>query len=133
MGQQSVSTLDLSFQAAGAVMARRAVGYNGAQASQQGQRVLGISPRPAADKTYSDATVSGTAIVEAGEAFPIGSELIVDTQGRAILKRNRPVGGLWSGWQSTADFINPEMEHVFANALEAAAAQGEFVEVLLRR
>lgn len=135
MGQQSISTLDLSFCAKGAVLSRRAVGFDGAQATLQGQQILGISPRPVADKMYSEATASGTAVMEAGEAFPVGAELIVDAQGRAIVRRDRPVGGEWprAVRNPPVGYVEPPMEFVIADAMEAAGFAGEFVEVLLRR
>ena len=115
MAKQSIAVLPLTFRASGAVSAYRAVGFNGAQATVQGQKVMGVSPRPADNGQHSDATVIGTAVIETGGAFAAGADLIVDTQGRAIAS----TGGA--------------SEFIFADALEVSGATGAFVEVLLRR
>lgn len=115
MAKQGISTLSLTFQASSEVKRRRAIGFNGAQASVAGQKVMGISPRDTSLGNISDVTVIGTEVIETGGAFATGSSLIADAQGRAIVA----TGGAG--------------EYVFSDALESAGAAGEFVEVLLRR
>ncbi len=135
---QSITTLSLTKAASGAITARRAVGFDGAQAAVQGQKILGIAHTDAAAGDLVSIDAKGTAIVEAGAAINIGDSLIVDTQGRAIpTTGNLAVGAGATAVTSTA--ANGEIltggdlpEYVFADALEAAAGAGEFIEVVLR-
>ncbi len=115
MGKQGISTLSLTFQASGNVIRNHAIGFNGAQATAAGQKVLGVSPRDTSDGSLSDVTVIGTEVIETGGAFTAGASLIVDAEGRAVVAAG------------TAG------EYVFADALETADGAGNFVEVLLRR
>lgn len=115
MAKQCITILSLTFKASGAVPAYRAVGFNGARASVQGQKVLGVSPRPVDDGQYSDAAAVGTAVIETGGAFTAGAGLVVDNQGRAIAE------------------AGAEGEFVFADALDASGGAGSFAEVFLRR
>lgn len=140
MAKQSISTLVLTFKASGAVAAYRAVGFGGAQATVQGQKVMGISPRAVASQGISDVNVSGTAVIETGGAFTAGASLIVDSQGRArastgalaVAAGATPVtSGAANG---AAVLVGGDLpEYVFADALEESGGIGEFVEVLLRR
>lgn len=140
MSSQSIPVLSLSFRASGAVSARRAVGFNGAQASVVGQKVMGVSPRALIAGETGDANVCGTAVVEAGGAFSIGASLIVDAQGRAIassgaLKITAGATAVQSVAANGSTLLGgADMpEFVFADALEASSGAGEPVEVLLRR
>lgn len=134
---QSITTLALTKVAIGAVTACRAVGFDGAQATVQGQKVLGVAHTDAADGSELTINTRGTAMIEAGAAIAVGESLIVDAQGRAIpTTGNLAVAAGATAVTSTA--ANGEIltggdlpEFVFADALEAAAA-GEFIEVLLR-
>ncbi len=81
---QKIAILTLTFKASGAVEAYRAVGFDGAQASVRGQKVLGVSGRDVLAGSYSDADAAGTTIVRCGGAFSKGDSLIVDAQGRAV-------------------------------------------------
>ena len=138
MPNSSITTLSLTTRAAGAVTARRAVGFDGAQATVQGQKILGIAHTDAADGDSLALDVRGTAVVEAGAAINVGDSLIVDAQGRAIpTTGNLAVAAGATAVTSTA--ANGEIltggdlpEFIFADALESAAAAGEFIEVLLR-
>jgi len=135
---QSVSTLTLSVVASGAVTRARAIAFDGAQASVQGQKVMGVAEYDAADKEAFAATVSGTAIVEAGAAIAVGDSLIVDAQGRAIPSTGKLAVGA-GAVAVTSSAANGQIltggdapEFVFADALAAASGAGKFVEVLLR-
>ena len=140
MSKQALSLMNHSIPAAPvAVAAYRAVGFDGAQASVQGQKVMGVANRPAAIGDGYDATVVGTAVIEAGAAFAVGASLIVDNQGRAIASSGALAiaagavavtstaanGAILTGGDSP--------EFVFADALQAAANVGDLVEILLRR
>jgi len=140
MSKQSIPTLTLTVSAAGVIARYRGVGFNGAQASVQGQKIQGVArvaAAAAADKTPVD--VAGSTIVESGAAFAIGDSLIVDAQGRAIAQTSalRVKAGAVAVTSTAANGAILEggdaPEYVFADALEAATAAGEFVEVLLRR
>lgn len=114
MTKQSSPLQSLTFLANGIVGSYRAIGFNGAQATVQGQKVLGVSPRDVVPGKYSDVVVSGTTVVAAGGSLVVGDSLIADTFGRAI-KATGAAG-----------------EFIFADALEVAG-NGDFVEALLRR
>lgn len=138
MGKQSSPLQAFTYIAAGAVAAYRGVGFDGAQATAQGQKILGIAQRAAADAEASDAVKYGSTIVETGDAIAVGDSLIMDANGRAI-----PVTGALAvdagATAMTSSAANGEVliggdlpEYVFADALEAASAAGEFIEVLMR-
>lgn len=140
MAKQCITTLSLTFRASGAVAGYRAVGFNGAQATAQGQKVLGVSPRPVDDGQYSDAAAAGTAVIETGGVFSAGASLIVDAQGRAIASTGKlaiAAGAVAmtsaAANGATALTGGDSPEYVFADALEASTALGQFVEVFLRR
>lgn len=139
MPSQDISVLSLTLNAAGAIAAYRAVKANGAQATAQGEKVIGVAAYAADDGKDFPAIVLGTAKVEAGAAFAVGDSLIVDAQGRAIAKTgNLAIEA--GATQVTSSAANGEIltgadfpEYVFADALEAAGQAGDIVEVLLRR
>lgn len=139
MGQQSIAGLVLTFTASGAVSAHRAIGFTGAQATVQGQKVLGVSPRQAGSSAVSDVTVSGTEVIEAGGAFARGASLIVDNQGRAIAATGSlgiaaGATAVLSSAANGAILTGADLpEYVFADAFEASSGAGALVEVLLRR
>lgn len=140
MSLQSIPGLILTFTASGAVAARRAVGFNGAQASVAAQKIMGVSPRAVASSELGDVVASGTTIVEAGGAFAKGASLVVDAQGRAVASTGAlSIKAGETDVQSTAAdgaavLTGADLpEFVFADALEAASGAGALVEVLLRR
>lgn len=137
--KQSNSIYTRTFRAAGAVVAHRLVTMAGAQATTQGEKVMGASAFDVDDTKLGVAEIIGTTVVEAGAAIGIGDSLITDSAGRAI-----PVTGnlaVTAGATAvTSSAANGEIlegadlpEFVFADALESASAAGEFIEVLLRR
>lgn len=139
MSQQNISVLTLTLVASGAVAESRIVGFDSAQATTQGQKVMGPSIAQAASGEAFGVVAQGTAIVETGAAITIGDSLITDSDGRAI-----PVtGGLTvatgavavtSSAANGAILAGADLpEYVFADALQTAAAAGEFIEVLMRR
>jgi hypothetical protein len=138
MSRQAVSILDLTVRASGAVSIHRGVGYDGAQATVQGQKVIGVSRYAAADGTDFAVTTHGTAIVETGAEVAVGDSLICDDQGRAI-PATGPLGvaaGATPVTSTAADGAILEgadlPEFVFADALQAAGGAGKFIEVKLR-
>lgn len=141
MSLQARSLFNLSIVAAPALVAAcRFVDFSGAQATVQGQKVAGVSNRGAAQGQSYDATVIGTAIIEAGAAFPVGQALISDAVGRAIANSgalNIKAGAVAMtsvGANGAADLGGSDLpEYVAAEALQAAVNVGDLVEVLLRR
>jgi hypothetical protein len=68
MSQQNISVLTLTLVASGTVTANRAIGFDGAQATSQGQKVMGSAVTDA-DSTNAVAVITnGTAIMESGAA-----------------------------------------------------------------
>jgi len=136
---QKISVLTGTLTALGAISQFRAVGFDGAQATVQGQKVAGVATVKAVDGDDIGVDMVGTTIIEAGAAISVGDGLIIDAQGRAIPTTgeiNIPSGatGVASTAANGAILAGGEMpEYVFADALESAAAAGEFIEVLLRR
>jgi hypothetical protein len=84
MSQQGISVLSLPILALGAVAEYRAVGFNGAQATVAGQKVLGIAEFGAANAQMVRVCRLGTAVAEAGAAIAIGAALAVDASGRVV-------------------------------------------------
>ena len=132
--------LELSLSASGAVANARCVGFSGAQATAQGQKVAGVARYDAASGEMFPATVSGTAIVEAGAAVTVGQSLICDNQGRAIpatgslAVKTGAVAVTNSAANGSTILSGADLpEYVFGDALEAASAAGDKIEVLLRR
>lgn len=139
MPAQSHSLFPLTLRASGAVAARRAVGFGGAQASAPGGKVAGVADYSADDGGYFTVTVIGTAVIETGAAVAVGDGLIVDAQGRAIPSTG-PLALKAGATAVTSTAANGAIlqggdgpEHVFADAMEAAGASGAFIAVLLRR
>lgn len=117
MSQQNISILNLTMAASGTVVEYRAAGFDGAQATTQGQKVMGAVMTAAGDGEYFGVVIIGTAVIESGAAVNEGDSLISDAQGRAI-----PATG------GAGEFI-------FADAIQGqeATASGQLIEVLLRR
>jgi hypothetical protein len=139
MSQQSRSLFDQTFNADGAVRAARCVGFDGAEATLQGQKVAGVAQYAAADEEDFGVALIGTVVVESGAAIDVGESLICDGQGRAIpttgaLEVGTGVVAVLSSAASGGILEGGDLpEYVFADALQAASGAGEFIEVLLRR
>jgi hypothetical protein len=139
MGKQSIPTLSLTVKASGAIAAYRGVGFNGAQATVQGQKVQGASRVAAADGENLTLDCGGTLIFETGGVFAKGDSLMVDNQGRAIvvtgaLTVKAGAVAVTSTAANGAILQGADLpEYVFADAIEASTAAGQFVEVLARR
>jgi len=134
---QNRSLHDETLRASGAVSKCRGVGYDGAQATVQGQKVLGVSVTDAAAGALFAATCIGTAIIESGAVIAKGDALIVDALGRAIPAS--PLGVVAGAVAMTSSAANGAVlsgatlpDFVFADALEAADVSGRFIEIKLR-
>ena len=127
----------LSLIAAGAVAANRAIGFDGAQATVQGQKVAGVSQYAAADGEAFAATTAGEAVIESGGEIAVGDSLISDDEGRAIAAGALAIDAGATPVTSsgaTGPLEGADLpDFVFADALEAAATAGKFIRVLMRR
>ena len=138
MARQSLVNLALTLKASGAITQYRAVGFDGAQATVAGQKVLGVAAYDAADGDEFPVNVDDTVLVEAGAAMAVGDALTVDAQGRAVPASQLDVAAGGTAVTSTAanggiltGSILPE--YIFADALEAASGAGDIIEVITRR
>lgn len=102
--------------AAGEIQGNRAVTFADTIPAAAGAKVLGVAAFDChAGQPYAvHVTGTGTAIIVAGAAVPLGADVVTDPQGRAV-----PATG--------ADGERP-----FGDALTAAAGAGTLIEVLLK-
>ncbi|MBF0358945.1 MAG: DUF2190 family protein [Magnetococcales bacterium] len=138
MSQQNISVLTLTLIASGAVTANRGIGFDGAQATSQGQKVMGSAVTDSNSGSAVAVITNGTAIMESGAAISIGDSLIVDSQGRiipastlAVASGATPVTGSAANGAILEGSDLPEF--IIADAMQAASAAGKMIEVLLRR
>lgn len=158
MSQQARSILDLSLVATTAIAYARCVNIvaptvtgalAGAQATTQGQKILGIARRAAAAGEMVDVTVLGTAVCEAGAAIAVGARVMCDASGRVItasvlaaaatglsiaaggtaVTSTAANGAIVSGNATLSGGDTPLF--VFGTALQAAAAAGDLIEVVI--
>jgi hypothetical protein len=140
MSKQAISILNISVAvAAAAVTEYRAVDFSGAQASVKGQKVAGVANRGALIGDSFDYTAKGTAVIETGAAIAVGDSLIVDVQGRAIPSTGKlaiaagAIAVTSVAANGVTDLVGGDApEFVFADAMQAAAGAGSFIEVLMR-
>ncbi len=109
MSKQSISILSLHVVATAALTAHRFVAAGGGVPAAGGN-ALGVTRQAAAIGESALTDVIGTAVVEAGGAIAAGAAVETDATGRAVT-------------QTTGVKLG--------RALEAAAAAGDFIEVLL--
>ena len=150
MSQQAISVLSLPIIASGAVAEYRGVGFNGAQATVVGQKVLGIAEFGVATGLMVRVARLGTAVAEAGAAIAIGAALAMDASGRVVTAATiaATVGSLaitagavavtssavnGAGTVTGAPTItggDPPV-YIVGYAMQAAGAAGEFIEIAL--
>jgi hypothetical protein len=70
--------------ASGAVTQYRGVGFNQAQATVAGQKIMGIARRSGASGAELEVVSIGTAACEAGAAVAVGAALAMDSSGRVV-------------------------------------------------
>ncbi len=138
MSQQAHDIFALSFIAANPVTQYRGVDFSGNQIAVQGARICGIAKRPAAVGDNFEVAVIGTATCEAGAVITPGQLLQMDNQGRVIPADAATIAAGATAVTSTA--ANGAIiaggylpESIVGTALEAAAAAGNYIEVLLHR
>ena len=131
--------LALTRKAAGAITGCRLVGFDGLQATVQGQRVMGPAHTDAALGDDFTVDVAGVVVVEIGAAVSDGDALIVDATGRAIAATGAlavaagatPVTSSAANGAILVGGDGPE--YVFGDALQDGAQAGDLIEVLMRR
>ena len=158
MSQQAISLLDMAFVASGAVTYGRAVNViaptvrgarTAAQVSTSGGKAVGIARRSADSGETFEATVMGSAVCEAGAAVSVGARVMADATGRvvpataltasagtlaiaagatAVTSTAANGAGTVTGAPTLSGGDTPLF--VFGTALEAAAAAGDYIEVL---
>ncbi len=138
MSSQSTPTLTLTLAASGIITAKRGIGFDGAQATVQGQKIAGIATFNTTDGKPVAVDAQGTTVIETGNAINVGDSLIVDTEGRAI-PVSGPLGVIAGGTGVSSTSADGQIlsgadlpEFVFADALEAAPGSGSFIEAKLR-
>lgn len=112
MTMQAFPVLTLTVVATGAMTAHRFVTAAGVQAGADAN-TLGVTRSDAVSGDRVAVDVLGTVILEAGAAFAAGATLKSDASGRGI------------NWATSGSGAK------VAQALQAATAAGQFVEVLL--
>lgn len=150
MALTSRPLLTLSCVAATAITQYRGVGYNDSQATVAGQKIKGVARRSGAIGADVDLVAKGTAVVEAGAAIAVGAALTMDASGRvvtasvlaaavgtlavaagatAVTSAVANGAGSISGAPTLSGGDLPQ--YIVGYALTAAAAAGEFVEVMM--
>lgn len=125
--------------AAGAIARGRGVGFDGAQIAAANGKPLGIAPHAAVAGEDTPVVVSGTAICESGGAFALGAAVVMDAQGRVVTAASLAIAAGATAMTSAAAngaaaITGGEPPHyVVGDAMQAATAAGQFVEILLRR
>lgn len=115
MGRQAIVNLSLTLTAITAWSVHHLIGFDGSQASVKGQKVLGSARADAAIGDEQAVDVDDTVLVVAGAAVAVGDSLISDVNAQAI-----PDDGVAGNY-------------IWADALEAASAAGQVIEVIPRR
>jgi hypothetical protein len=131
--------LALTLQATNApITANRFVGYNGEQATVQGQKVAGVAQYDQVVGMPYAATAIGTEFVEASGTINVGDPIISDNVGRAMVANAQAIAAGAVAVTSVAangssDIVGSEpTEHLLGYALSGATAAGQWVEVRLK-
>lgn len=140
MGQQARDVFNISFPVATAVVTQfRGVDFAGVQIAVAGAKCAGIAKRSALVGQSFEAVTLGTAIVEAGAAITVGQPLAMDALGRVVPATSLTIAAGAVAMTSVAANGATDLtggilpQWVVGDALEAAAAAGAFIEVLLSR
>ncbi len=136
--RQSIGILDLTVQAATALSQYLGVDFGGNAAITQGQKILGIALYNGNIGDEVPVRASGTALVIAGAPIAVGQSLIMNALGQAIpstgaLNVKAGATAVTSTAANGAILAGGDLpEYVFADALEAATAAGQIIEVFMR-
>lgn len=136
---QYIDMLTLRVRSAGAVTQRRFVTFAGAQVSAAGAKALGVARHGAVGAGEELAVIArGTAIIESGGEVAVGDTIVSDNQGRAVAGAALAVAAgatqVTSGAANGAAVLTGSNlpSHPMGDALQAATAAGQFIEILLR-
>jgi hypothetical protein len=137
------SIFSISLLAAAAITVRRFVGFDGNQASVQGQKVVGVARSIAkAAGEYIPVDCAGSAVVESGGVLAAGQAVITDNLGRAIANTGAlkiaagAVAVTSTAANGAADLAGSDLpEYVIGDVApgQAASGAGQFVEIIFRR
>jgi hypothetical protein len=150
MSQQGISVLSLPILATSAVQEYRGVGFNGAQATVAGQKVLGIAEFGVASGVYVRVCRLGTAVAEAGAAIAVGAALAMDASGRVVTASSitatlgtlAVAAGATAVTSAVANGVGsvsgaPTLsggdppQYIVGYAMQVANAAGDFIEIAL--
>ncbi len=136
MSQQGIALLTLPVVASGAITQYRGVGFNQAQATVAGQKIMGIARRSAAAGADTEVVTKGTCVAEAAAAFAVGVALSIDAFGKVQTATALQVAaGATAVTSSAANGAilsgGDPPQFIVGYALQAAAANGDLVEILL--
>lgn len=136
---QYIDTLTLRVRSAGAITRSRFVTFAGAQVAAANVKALGVAQHQALAAGEEVAViVKGTAIVEAGGEIALGATVVCGSDGRAVAGAALAVAAGATGVTSTAANGSAILTgsnlpaHPMGDALQAATAAGQFIEILLR-
>jgi hypothetical protein len=152
MSFQGFGLLVLPIVANGTIGRYRGVGFDQAQATVAGQKILGFSRRAAVNGNELDITSLGTACVETGGAFAAGVALAVDSSGRVVQASSLAVavgtlavsaggtamtstsanGAVINGVPALSGGDPPQFIVGYSLPGQASSAAGQFMEILVR-
>jgi len=136
---QSTPVLKRTIRATAAITRGRFVGFDGAHTAAAGQAWFGVAEYPAAIGQDVSCVVMGTAIVEAAAAFAVGDAVMPSNNGRAQAASNATIAAgavavtsaAANGAGTLAGSNLPQTRGGFC--MQASAAAGQFIEVMLAR
>lgn len=125
----SIPLLVLTALAAGAVTARRFVGYDGAQATAQGQVVMGVADTDAASGAYFPVVHKGTGVIESAGAIAKGAPIVASANGRALQASTGQSATVTGITEANPGVVTAEGHGFSTGDLVAFTAVGGMVEV----
>ena len=115
MSHQAIVNFSLPIKATTSWSTNRLIGFDGAQASVKGQKVLGAAHTDAEIGQEADVDIENTVLVEVGAPVSKGDSLISDNEAQAI--RDDGAAG----------------NYIWADALESASMADQVIEAITRR
>jgi hypothetical protein len=135
---QYIDLLTLRVRSTGAIARGRFVTHAGGQVAAANAKALGVARHAAVGAGEEVAVITkGTAIVEAGGEIALGATVVSDSSGRAVAGAALAVAT--GATEVTSSAANGAIltgsnlpAHPMGDALQAATAAGQFIEILLR-
>lgn len=136
---QSIPVLTTTVRATGAIARGRGVTFAGAQVAAAGAKPQGIAVVAAVAGQDVSLVSLGSAACEAGAAVAIGAAVAFDSVGRVVTAAALAIAA--GGTTVTSTAANGAAiitggdvaQWVVGDAMQAAGAAGDFIEILLRR